>query len=134
MKFRFKLLLQMVHWLRAAGQLQKGKTEAALRILNKMEKLSPLLPAQRVFKGNALLIAKRNDEAKAIWSDVVETCGDDLTPDTRYAFFSARANLHAVRGDLAHCMKDERLASEVRCRDIIKRLLPGPKLIPQNDV
>lgn len=134
MKFRFRLLLQMVLWFRAAGQMQKGKADAALRTLNKMEKLSPLLPAQRVFRGNVLLIAKRYDEARAIWSYVVETCGDDLSPDTRYAFLSARANLHAIRGDLARCMNDERLASEVRCHDVIKRLLPGPKLIPQNDV
>lgn len=133
MKFRFKLAMQLVLWEYAFYQLGRKDTTAALRTIWRAERFGELIPAQKVFKGNLLLIARRFDEAKEIWRQVVEQHGSDLAPNTRYAFLSARANLNAVAGKLDLCAKDERDAVELRCSRLIKRLLPSPKLIAAND-
>lgn len=133
MRFRFKLALQIVLWEVASRRVGRGEIAAALRVIERAEKLGQLLPAQRVFKGNLLLMLGRHEEARAIWLEVVGSCRSDLSPNTRYAVLSANANLYAVAGDLAACARDERAAAELRPSSLIKRLLPGPSLIEAND-
>jgi hypothetical protein len=85
-------------------------------------------------KGNALLIAGRHDGAEVVWREVIDRFGGDLSPNVRYAFLSARANLHSLCGNVTSCARDERDARNVRCSRLIKeRLLPGPELFEAND-
>jgi hypothetical protein len=131
--FSAKLAFQIMLWEVASRRLSRGDMAAALRLTELAEKFGQLIPAQRVFKGNLLLMLSRHEEARGIWHEVRSSCRADLTPNARYAVLAASANLHAVAGDLAACARDERAAVEVRSSALIKRLLPGPRFIEAND-
>lgn len=125
---------QMILCIWASYRLENQDVDGALRLIARASSVGDLTPAQIAFKGMAMLIARRFDEAEVIWHEVVGRFGSDLSPDVRYAFLYARARLHALGGNDAMCARDERDASMLRCSRLIKeRLLPGPDLIEAND-
>lgn len=118
----------------AAYRLENEDVNGALRLIARASSFGDLTPAQIAFKGMVMLMARRFEEAEAIWHEIVERFGSDLSPNVRYAFLYARARLHALDGNDAMCARDERDASMLRCSRFIKeRLLPGRELIEAND-
>lgn len=84
-RFSFHLALQIVLWELASRRLGSGNMAAALRLTEVAEKFGQLIPAQRVFKSNLLLMLSRPEEARALWLEVMISCRADLTPDINYA-------------------------------------------------
>ena len=125
----------MVLCICASHRLAHDDVNGALRLIDRAANVGELTPAQVAFKGNALLLAGRFEEAEATWREVTTRSDCDLSPNVRYAFLFARARLHSLSGNAAMCARDERDARNVRCSRLIKeRLLPGPELIEANDL
>jgi hypothetical protein len=113
-------------WSKAIGEFRAGRTDSALDLINRMEKLFPLRPFEQAYLAQIYIWRREREKARPYILAALEQTSGKQNENDRYVNIYARVIKTLVdnEGPVEPLIE---AARTIRCRESLRRWLPLSK-------